>query len=56
MPDYTDLRPSRRAKNLTLTAAAMHLAVWPARVGELELGRRPNDELANRYRAWLKAA
>lgn len=56
VPDYSDLRPSRRAKNLTLTAAAQHLGVWPARIGELELGRRPNDELATRYRAWLNAA
>ena len=55
-PDYSDLRPARHAKNLTLTAAAQHLGVWPARIGELELGRRPNDELATRYRAWLAAA
>lgn len=56
VPDYSDLRPARRAKNLTLTAAAQHLGVWPARIGELELGRRPNNELATRYRAWLDAA
>jgi transposase len=56
VPDYSDLRPARRAKNLTLTAAAEHLGVWPARIGELELGRRPNDELATRYRTWLNAA
>lgn len=56
VPDYSDLRPARRAKNLTLTAAAHHLGVWPARVGELELGRRPNNDLATRYRAWLNAA
>lgn len=56
VPDYSDLRPARRAKNLTLTAAATHLGVWPARIGELELGRRPNEELAARYRAWLTAA
>lgn len=56
VPDYSDLRPARRAKNLTLTAAAQHLGVWPARIGELELGRRPNDDLATRYRAWLQAA
>jgi Transposase len=48
-PDYSDLRPARRAQNLTLTAAAAQLGVWPARIGELELGRRPNDELAARY-------
>jgi transposase len=56
IPDYQDLRPARRAKNLTLTAAAAHLGVWPARIGEFELGRRPNDELATRYRTWLNAA
>lgn len=56
VPDYSDLRPARRAKNLTLTAAAAHLGVWPARVGELELGRRPDHDLATRYRDWLTAA
>lgn len=56
VPDYSDLRPARRAKNPTLTAAADHLGVWPARISELELGRRPNDELATRDRAWLAAA
>lgn len=56
VPDYSDLRPARRAKNLTLTAAAQHLNVWPARIGELELGQRPNDNLARRYREWLNAA
>jgi transposase len=56
VPDYSDLRPARRDKNLTLTAAASHLGVWPARIGELELGRRPNDDLARRYREWLRAA
>lgn len=56
VPDHSDLRPARRAKNLTLTAAARHLGVWPARIGELELGQRPNDDLAHRYRQWLQAA
>lgn len=54
--DYTDLRPTRRAKNITLTAVATALDVWPARVGELELGRRRDDHFADRYRAWLTAA
>ncbi len=56
VPDFSDLRPRRRAKNLTLTAAAKHLGAWPARIGVLELGRRPNEDLATRYRAWLNAA
>ena len=55
-PDYSDLRPARQAKNLTLTQAAEHLGLWPATVGQLELGRRPNEDLAHRYRSWLNAA
>lgn len=56
VPDYSDLRPSRRAKNITLTNAASAMGVWPARVGELELGRRRDDDFADRYRQWLTAA
>lgn len=55
-PDYSDLRPARIAKNLTLTNAATAMNTWPIRISELELGRRRNDELANRYREWLTAA
>lgn len=56
VPDYSDLRPSRQAKNITLTHAATAMGVWPARVGELELGRRRDDDFADRYRQWLTAA
>ena len=56
VPDYSDLRPARRAKNITLTTVADALGVWPARVGELELGRRRDDQFATRYRSWLTAA
>jgi len=56
VPQYGDLRPARRAKNINLTTAAAHLRVWPARIGELELGRRRDDQLADRYREWLTAA
>lgn len=56
VPDYTDLRPARRAKNITLTTVATALDVWPARIGELELGRRRDDAFAERYRQWLNAA
>lgn len=55
-PDYSDLRPTRQAKNITLTAAAHHLGVWPSQISHLELGRRRDDELANTYRHWLAAA
>lgn len=56
VPDYTHLRPTRRAKDITLTTVAHNLNVWPARIGELELGRRRDDQLAERYRQWLTAA
>lgn len=56
VPDYSDLRPARQAKNITLTNAAAAMGVWPARVGELELGRRRDDDFADRYRQWLTAA
>jgi transposase len=56
VPDYTDLRPARHAKNLTLTAAANALNLWPSAVSQLELGRRRDDALAQAYRQWLAAA
>ena len=56
VPDYSDLRPARQAKNLTLSAAATHLGVWPTVISQLERGQRRNDNLANAYRAWLAAA
>lgn len=34
---------------LSMISAALH--VWPARVGELKLGRRRDDDFANRHRA-----
>ncbi len=55
-PDYSDLRPARRAKNITLTTTAAALDVWPARVGELERGQLRNDDLATDCRTWLSAA
>jgi len=56
VPHYTHLRPARSAKNITLTAVATALDVWPARDGELGLGRRRDDAFADRYRGWLGAA
>ena len=49
VPQYGDLRPARRAKNITMTTVANALRVWPTRVGELELGRRRDDNFADRY-------
>ncbi|MDN5746162.1 MAG: IS110 family transposase [Nocardioidaceae bacterium] len=56
VPAIDDLRPMRQAKNITLTSAAQHFGVWPARISTLERGTRRDDDLANAYRAWLTAA
>ncbi|MCW2846768.1 MAG: family transposase [Marmoricola sp.] len=56
VPGIEDLRPLRQAKNITLTAAANQLGVWPTAISELERGIRRNDDLANSYRTWLNAA
>jgi len=55
IPDWTDLRLIREAKNLTLTAAAAHFGVWPTVLSRLERGLHRNDELAQHYRTWLAA-
>ena len=56
IPGIDDLRPLRQAKNITLTAAANQLGVWPSTISELERGIRRNDDLAQAYRDWLAAA
>ena len=56
IPNYTDLRPTRQAKNLTLTNAAKACYTWPARISDIEPGKRRDDTLAHRYRAWPTAA
>jgi transposase len=56
VPAIDDLRPLRQRKNITLTAAARHLSVWPTTISELERGIRRNDDLAQTYREWLTVA
>jgi transposase len=56
VPGVDDLRPLRRAKNITLTAAANQLGVWPTTISDLERGIRRNNDLAQTYRDWLTAA
>jgi transposase len=55
VPTVEDLRPLRQAKNITLTAAANQLGVWPTTISELERGIR-RDNLAQTYRDWLAVA
>ncbi len=54
--DYSDLRPARQAKNLTLATVAHHFGVPIITVSRLERGYQRNDTLANNYRQWLTAA
>lgn len=56
VPEYADLRPARQAKNITITAAANHFGVWPTVISRVERGLQRHDELADRYRNWLKAS
>jgi transposase len=51
-----DLRPTRQAKNITLTAVAHHFGLWPSAVSALERGLRRDDALTAAYRAWLQTA
>jgi transposase len=53
--DYSDLRPARQAKNLSL-AVAHHFGVPIITVSRLERGCQRNDTLAANYRQWLTAA
>src|SRR5262245_55258077 len=53
--DYSDLRPARQAKNLTLATVAHHFGVPIITVSRLERGHQRNDTLANNYRQWLTA-
>jgi hypothetical protein len=54
--DYTDLRPARQAKNITLAVVANHFGIPIITVSRLERGRQRNDDLAANYRRWLTAA
>ena len=56
VPVWADLRPTREAQNLTLTAAAQHFGVWPTVISRIERGIQRNDVLAQQYRVWLTAA
>ena len=56
IPDYADLRPTRQAKNITVTAAANHFGLWPTVISRIERALQRDDHLAERYRTWLQAA
>jgi len=51
--DYSDLRPTRQARKITLTTVANHFGVWPTQISRLERGLKCDDTLATNYRRWL---
>ncbi len=51
--DYSDLRPTRQAQNITLSTVANHFRLWPNDISRLERGLKRDDALANNYRQWL---
>ena len=56
VPVTEDLRVLRLNRGVTLVRAAISIGAEPARISELERGKRPNADLANTYRAWLTSA
>lgn len=56
VPATENLRDLRHQRGATLVQAAMNIGAEPARLSELERGKRPNADLATTYRAWLTAA
>jgi transposase len=56
VPEYADLRPTRQAKNITVTAAANHFGIWPTVISRIERGLQRDDAFADTYRNWLNAA
>lgn len=55
-PPTLTLRTLREDRGLTLTDAANALETWPARISDIETGRRPLPGLQQRYETWLKAS
>lgn len=51
--DYRDLRTTRQAKNITLSAVADQFGIWPNDISRLERGLKRDDTLAANYRQWL---
>jgi transposase len=55
VPETADLRAMRHSRGATLVQAAMAIGAEPARLSELERGKRPDADLTKTYRQWLTA-
>uniref|UniRef100_UPI0035E44B48 helix-turn-helix domain-containing protein n=1 Tax=Corynebacterium flavescens TaxID=28028 RepID=UPI0035E44B48 len=51
-----ELKALRIAKQLTQVVVAEHLGCAPARISDIETGKRPLTELASAYEKFLKSA
>ena len=49
VPRTDGLRSLRSTRGLSLTTAAGHFGVWPAKISALERGLHRDDDLANLY-------
>ena len=52
VPEWTDLRPARQAKQITLETAAHHFGVWPAHISTIERGLRRDDLIPATEPGW----
>src|SRR5699024_12624315 len=52
----TNLAAPPNSRGLTLTHVAQALGTWPARISDIEKGKRPLPDLTERYKNWLLAA
>lgn len=56
IPRVDDLRPLRKQLGLSMETAAKHFKVWPARISDIERGKRRDDAFTETYREWLHTA
>lgn len=52
--DEINLRELRVSKGISQTQTAQALDTYPARISEIETGRRPQPALKDRYKRWLQ--
>lgn len=56
IPRIDDLRPLRQALGISMETVAKHFQIWPARISDIERGKRRDDTFAQNYREWLETS
>lgn len=54
VPRINDLRPLRKALDITLQQAATHFNVWLTKISRIERGLTRDDDFVQAYREWLE--